>query len=77
MRLKRLDQAVKTRRTGSPLLGAAPFGGASGDPLRGLAQKYYGDPTLWETIFKANRDKVERGLPVEGTALLVPEPKRR
>ena len=48
-----------------------------GDTLRGLSQKYYGDPTLWETLYEANRDKVERGLPIEGTTLLVPEPKRR
>lgn len=49
----------------------------AGDTLRRLADLYYGDPSLWERIYDANPDKVERGLPVEGTTLLVPSPKGR
>ncbi len=50
---------------------------APGDTLRRLADRYYGDPTLWEAIYDANPDKVERGLPIEGTILLVPAPRGR
>jgi hypothetical protein len=46
------------------------------DTLRSLALKYYNDANLWEQIYEANRDKVDRGLPREGAALVIPEPKR-
>ncbi|MFI5344829.1 MAG: hypothetical protein ACHQ51_00495 [Elusimicrobiota bacterium] len=48
---------------------------APGDTLRSLAGKYYGDPNLWEKIYDANPDKVDRGLPVEGAYLTIPPPK--
>ena len=48
---------------------------AAGDTLRSLAGRYYGDPNLWEKIYEANRDKVQRGLPDEGAVLLIPSPK--
>ncbi|MBI5596705.1 MAG: LysM peptidoglycan-binding domain-containing protein [Elusimicrobia bacterium] len=48
-----------------------------GDSLRRLADRYYGDPSLWEQVYDANPDKVERGLPVEGETLLIPAPRRR
>ena len=48
-----------------------------GDSLRRLADRYYGDPSLWEQIYDANPDKVERGLPVEGATLLIPAPRPR
>lgn len=47
----------------------------AGDTLRSLAGKYYGDPNLWERIYDANRDKVDRGLPTEGATLVIPSPK--
>lgn len=47
-----------------------------GETLRSIAQQIYGDAGLWEQIYLSNQDKVERGLPVEGAVLLVPEPKR-
>lgn len=47
-----------------------------GDTLRTLAQKYYGDPSLWEKIYEANRDKIDRGLPQEGSTFLIPDPSR-
>jgi FtsZ-binding cell division protein ZapB len=47
----------------------------SGDTLRTIAGKYYGDPNLWEKIYDANPDKVDRGLPVEGAYLTIPPPK--
>lgn len=46
-----------------------------GETLRSLAKKYYGDPNLWEQIYDANRDKVDRGLPQEGAEFLIPAPK--
>lgn len=47
-----------------------------GETLRSIAQLLYGDESLWEQIYLTNQDKVERGLPVEGAVLSVPEPKR-
>lgn len=47
----------------------------AGDTLRSLAAEYYGDPNLWERIFDANQDKVDRGLPEEGAVLVIPPPK--
>lgn len=49
----------------------------SGDTLRSLARQHYGDANLWEVIYQANRDKVERGLPVVGATLTIPPPPER
>jgi len=46
----------------------------AGDTLRTMAKQYYGDPNLWEKIYDANREKVERGLPSEGASLVIPAP---
>jgi phage tail protein X len=48
---------------------------AAGDTLRSLAATYYGDPNLWEKIYDANPDAVDRGLPLEGAVLTIPAPK--
>ncbi len=48
-----------------------------GDTLRTLAREYYGDPNLWERIYDANKDKIERGLPQEGATLTIPAPFER
>ena len=48
---------------------------AAGDTLRSLAARYYGDPNLWEKIYDANPDSVDRGLPTEGAVLILPPPK--
>lgn len=48
---------------------------SSGDTLRSIAGKYYGDPNQWEKIYDANPGKVDRGLPQEGAVLTVPAPK--
>ena len=48
---------------------------AEGDTLRSIAGQYYGDPSLWELIYNANTDKIERGLPKVGAELSVPEPR--
>ncbi len=45
-----------------------------GETLRAIAQKRYGDAGLWERIFQANRDKVDRGIPREGAVLQIPAP---
>jgi phage tail protein X/FtsZ-binding cell division protein ZapB len=47
----------------------------AGDTLRSLAAKYYGDPNLWEKIYDANPDAVDRGVPIEGAVLTIPPPK--
>lgn len=44
-----------------------------GDTLRALAKKYYGNERYWETIYKANPDKIRRGVPREGEELVIPE----
>ena len=47
---------------------------SAGDTLRALATQYYGDPNLWQHLYQANPDKVERGLPQVGAELLIPAP---
>lgn len=47
----------------------------SGDTLRSIAAKFYGDPNLWEKIYDANRDMVDRGLPIIGVNLTIPSPR--
>jgi hypothetical protein len=49
----------------------------AGETLRSLARQYYGDPNLWERIYDANKDKVNRGLPQEGATLVIPAPFER
>lgn len=49
----------------------------SGETLRSIAKEHYNDPSLWETVFEANPDKVERGMPVEGAVLTIPAPEKR
>ncbi|PCI40004.1 MAG: hypothetical protein COB53_02165 [Elusimicrobia bacterium] len=49
----------------------------AGDTLRKLADKYYGNPALWEAIYEANPDRIERGLPIEGKTLIIPKPDKR
>ncbi|MFC1521062.1 LysM peptidoglycan-binding domain-containing protein [Elusimicrobiota bacterium] len=46
-----------------------------GDTLRKIATKYYGDPNLWDIIYKSNPEKIERGLPKVGEILTIPNPK--
>ena len=47
----------------------------SGQTLRNLAQKYYGDPNKWQLIFNANPGKIERGQPRVGEELIIPAPR--
>ena len=47
-----------------------------GDTLRSLAKKYYGDETLWERIYDANPDAIDRGLPHLGSVLTIPAPRK-
>jgi len=81
------DKSAAQRPAAKPLVlpKAAPLPAApswpkrhtvvAGDTLRALAAKYYGDPNLWETIYDANPDAVDRGLPLEGSVLTIPAPK--
>lgn len=43
-----------------------------GDTLSSISRKYYGTPDKWQTIYNANKSKIERGVPVEGERLLIP-----
>ena len=49
----------------------------SGDTLRSIAAKYYGDQNLWQLIYEANTNKINRGLPVEGATLNIPPPSNK
>ncbi len=44
-----------------------------GDSLRSLAERYYGNPNRWQSIYDSNRDKIERGLPKIGSELTIPK----
>ncbi len=48
-----------------------------GETLRSMSKTFYGDGNLWETIYDANRDKVDRGLPQEGAEFVIPAPPKR
>jgi LysM repeat protein len=43
-----------------------------GDTLASISQKYYGTPDKWQNIYDANKNKIERGMPVVGTQLVIP-----
>ena len=43
-----------------------------GETLRGLSEKYYGDPGLWKVIYDANLDKILRGTPKADEVLDIP-----
>jgi nucleoid-associated protein YgaU len=44
----------------------------SGDTLQSIAKEYYGDANQWKKIYNANSDKIERGLPKDGSKLVIP-----
>jgi len=43
-----------------------------GETLPIIAQKYYGDPSRWIDIYKANKDKIPRGKVEPGQELVIP-----
>lgn len=76
-----LQKTFDARRTDLKNLEIRPPGGAGGprvhkvapgETLRDVAKKYYGDASLWKTIYDANPDKMKRGAPKAGTELLIP-----
>ena len=42
-----------------PYHGFAQYTVVAGDTLSGIADKYYGDPNRWPTIFEANRNQLQ------------------
>jgi len=74
---KRKPKAKPRRRTPKPVKFPRRHRVRPGDTLRGISERYYKDPSLWELIYDANPEKVERGLPVEGAVLTIPRPERR
>lgn len=49
----------------------------AGETLRSIASTYYGNPNLWERIYRSNEKNISRGLPVEGAVLTIPAPPRK
>ena len=43
-----------------------------GDTLKSVSQKYYGTPDRWQDVYNANKNKIERGMPVVGERLIIP-----
>jgi hypothetical protein len=85
---KELDSQVTERKNAPPPPAPLPPVASSktswprkyvveeGDTLRSIAGKYYGDPAGWEAIYKANSDKMERGMPKVGAEIVIPAPKQ-
>lgn len=44
----------------------------AGDNLPMLAEKYYGDRSMWTKIFEVNKDKIEKGTLAVGQVILIP-----
>jgi len=44
----------------------------AGETLTSLAEKYYGSPKEWHKIYKANEDKIEKGIIKPGSVLIIP-----
>ncbi|MEW6555735.1 MAG: LysM peptidoglycan-binding domain-containing protein, partial [Elusimicrobiota bacterium] len=43
-----------------------------GETLTSISEKYYGTPDRWQDIYNANKTKIERGMPVVGSQLVIP-----
>ncbi len=43
-----------------------------GETLQALAQKYYGNPSEWQKIYSANKERIIRGVPTIGAELVIP-----
>lgn len=57
-----------------PYHGFAQRDVVAGDTLSGIAQQFYGDPSLWPRIFEANRDQIfDPDLIYPGQTLRVPQ----
>ncbi|MCS7184586.1 MAG: LysM peptidoglycan-binding domain-containing protein [bacterium] len=82
LELKMLEEKIgelKKQATPRPLQTAPPRPQGprthvvkAGESLRDIALRYYGDPQKWITIFNANKDKIERGIPKPGSVLVIP-----
>ncbi len=48
-----------------------------GDTLRSITSRFYGNPSLWETIYNANGKNILRGLPINGRTFTIPPPPRK
>jgi hypothetical protein len=48
----------------------------AGDTLRDIAEKFYGNPNKWQALYNANAGKTDRGIPIAGADLVIPEPEK-
>lgn len=62
-----------TANTAAPANTARTYTIVSGDTLSGIARKFYGDSSKWNTIFNANRDKIKNAnLIYPGQVITIP-----
>ncbi len=76
---KRAKMERKEERANPKVEARPPFTGdprkhrvIEGETLRGIAQKYYGDPNQWQVIYDVNESKIIRGVPKENEVLVIP-----
>ena len=66
-------QTAKPPATTTSTSNARTYTVVSGDTLSGIARKFYGDSSKWNTIFNANRDKIKNAnLIYPGQVLTIP-----
>lgn len=58
----------------SPYIGFAQYTVQGGDTLSSIAEQFYGDPDMWQSIFEANRNQIsDPDLIFAGQVLRVPQ----
>ena len=58
----------------SPYIGFAQYTVQGGDTLSSIAEQFYGDPDMWQSIFEANRNQISNpDLIFAGQVLRVPQ----
>jgi LysM repeat protein len=75
-KLRAAESALKKRSAAAPKPkkkpGAKTHTVRAGESLPSIAEKYYGDSSLWKKIYDANKNKIERGQITPGQVLVIP-----
>jgi len=68
-----IEQSLKKQKIPTVPVSGNTYVVQSGDTLRSIAQKVWGDPSRWIEIYKANEDRILRGGDVtQGQILVIP-----